>query len=210
VTHIYEGTFPSTLIDHIAILLARILLFLALLLAVPFFAGCRSSDPPAPHAATPSPATAGAITLTSDSLANGTVPREFTCDGADVSPPLKWAAGPPNTRSFVLTATDPDAPGGAFTHWVVFNLPANTSALEAGHVKQDRPSDGSRQGRNDFNAIGYGGPCPPHGSTHRYFFDLFALDSTLDLPAGATRPQVEDAMNTHVLARGKLMARYGR
>jgi Raf kinase inhibitor-like YbhB/YbcL family protein len=104
--------------------------------------------------------------------------------------------------------TDPDA--RTFTHWVLYNLPANANSLPANVPKQDQLSDGSRQGRNDFGKIGYAGPCGPRGSTHRYFFDLFALDSTLDLPAGATRAQIEDAMNTHVLARGKLMARYSR
>ena len=201
---------PSVSFDQFAGLIARILLLLALLLLVPFLAGCRNSSAPAPHSAAASGRTNSTITLSSDSFAAGVIPKQFTCDGVDVSPQLSWTAAPPETRSLVLTMTDPDAPGGTFTHWVVFNLPANTSFLEAGHMKQDRPSDGSRQGRSDFGKIGYGGPCPPRGSTHRYFFDLFALNSMLDLPPGATRAQVEDAMNTHVLARAKLMARYGR
>jgi Raf kinase inhibitor-like YbhB/YbcL family protein len=106
--------------------------------------------------------------------------------------------------------TDPDAPGGTFTHWVLYNLPATSGGVAANVTKQGELPDGSREGRNDFGKIGYGGPCPPRGSTHRYFFDLFALDTDLSVPAGSTRAQVEDAMNTHVLARGKLMARYTR
>ncbi|MGA8089645.1 MAG: YbhB/YbcL family Raf kinase inhibitor-like protein [Terracidiphilus sp.] len=208
--HLCESTLPSTFVDHSASLMARILLLLVLLLCAPFFAGCRTSNPPAAIPSVASAATDASITLSSDSLAGGTVPKEFTCDGADQSPPLKWTAPPADTKSFILTVTDPDAPGGTFTHWVVFNLPANTSALAAGVPTQDQLPDGSRQGRNDFGKVGYGGPCPPRGSTHRYFFDLFALNSTLVLPARATRAQIEDAMNTHVLARGKLMARYGR
>jgi hypothetical protein len=106
--------------------------------------------------------------------------------------------------------TDPDASGGTFTHWVVYNLPANSSGLSSDIPANHSIPDGALQGRNDFGNVGYAGPCAPHNSTHRYFFDLFALNTTLDLPAGATRAQVEDAMNTHVLARGKLMARYSR
>ena len=208
--HLSESTLSATFIDHSAGLLARILLLLALLLCAPFLAGCRHNYPPAGHSAAASAATSASITLWSDGLAAGTVPKEFTCDGADRSPAVKWTAPPPQTKSFVLTVTDPDAPGGTFTHWVLYNLPANVTGLPADIAMQDQLPDGSRQGDNDFGKIGYGGPCPPRGSTHRYFFDLFALNSTLDLPPGATRAQVEDAMNTHVLARAKLMARYGR
>jgi Raf kinase inhibitor-like YbhB/YbcL family protein len=208
--HLFESTYPSSLIDHSAGLLARILLLLALLLVAPFLAGCRGSNPPEANSATASATTSATITLSSDSLANGTMSSEFTCDGADRSPPLKWTAPPAETKSIVLTVTDPDAPGGTFTHWILYDLPANTSALPAGMPTQDQLADGSHQGRNDFAKIGYGGPCPPRGSTHRYFFDLFALNSTLVLPASTTRAQIEDAMNTHVLARGNLMARYSR
>lgn len=208
--HLSESTLSATFIDHSAGLLARILLLLALLLCAPFFAGCRHNDPSAAYSAAASAATSAAITLSSDSLTAGTVPKEFTCDGADQSPLLRWTAPPPQTKSIVLTVTDPDAPGGTFTHWVLYNLPTNATELPAGMAMQEQLPDGSHQGRNDFGKIGYGGPCPPRGSTHRYFFDLFALNTTLDLAPGATRAQVEDAMNTHVLARGKLMARYSR
>lgn len=208
--HLSESTLPFTLIDYSASLIVRILLLLALLLIAPFVAGCHSTDKPAARSAAFSSAAPVTITLSSSSLAGGTFPKEFTCDGADRSPQLQWTAPPPETRSLVLTITDPDVPDGTFTHWVAYNLPANTTALPAGLPTLDHLSDGTRQGRNDFGKIGFAGPCGPHGSTHRYFFDLFALKSTLDLPAGATRAQVEDAMNTYVVARGKLMARYSR
>ena len=201
---------PSVLFDQSAGLIARILLLLALLLLAPFLAGCRDSSSPAPSSGVASARTSSAIRLSSDSVASGTVPKEFTCDGADQSPQLRWTAAPADTKSFVLTVTDPDAPGGTFTHWILYDLPTNASTLPAGMPMQAQLPDGSRQGRNDFGKIGYGGPCPPRGSTHRYFFDLFALDITLDVPVAATRAQVEDAMNTHVLARAKLMARYSR
>jgi hypothetical protein len=208
--HLCEPTSLAAFVSHQAGLMLRIVLLIALLLVAPFLAGCRHSDPPEPAAAAGASAANMAITLSSSSLQNGTIPRDFTCDGADQSPALAWTAPPPATKSLVLTETDPDAPGGTFTHWVLYNLPPNTNALATNVPKQEQLPDGSRQGRNDFDKIGYGGSCPPHGTTHRYFFDLFALDTNLNIAAGATRAQIEDAMNTHVLARGKLMARYGR
>ena len=186
----------------------QILLLLALLFVAPFLAGCRHDDPPEARRA--ASAAQSALTLTSSSLRDGRIPKDLTCDGGDQSPSFIWSAPPAGTRSLVLTETDPDAPGGTFTHWVLYNLPANNNGLPPNLPRQEQLPDGSRQGRNDFGKLGYGGSCPPQGSTHRYFFDLFALDITLDVPAGATRAQVEDAMNTHVLARGKLMARYSR
>ncbi len=208
--HLSEPIFPAAYFGNQAGLFLRILLLVTLLLIAPFLAGCRHSSDS--HEPAPSAGAAGnaAITLSSSSLPDGRIPKDFTCDGADQSPSLTWSAPPAATKTLVLTETDPDAGGGTFTHWVLYNLPANTSGLPANVSKQEQLADGSRQGRNDFGKIGYGGSCPPPGSNHRYFFDLFALDTNLNVPAGATRAQVQDAMNTHVLARGKLMARYGR
>jgi Raf kinase inhibitor-like YbhB/YbcL family protein len=206
--HLCEPIAPATNTSNPSGLLFQIFLLLVLLLMAPFVAGCRSDDPPPSHPA--STAGSAALTLSSTSLQDGKFPTEFTCDGDDNSPPLAWTTPSAATKSLVLTVTDPDAPSGTFTHWVLYNLPADSHGLPANVPKQDQLSDGSRQGRNDFGKIGYGGPCGPHGSAHRYFFDLFALDTKLDLPAGATRAQVEDAINTHVLARGKFMARYSR
>ena len=208
--HLCEPISPAANTRNISGLPLRIFLLFSLLPAAPFLAGCRhDAQPPAP-VTTRADAASPSLTLSSNSLQDSKVPKDSTCDGGDQSPPLAWNAPPAETRSLVLTVTDPDAPGGTFTHWVLYNLPANSNGVSGSVPKQDQLPDGTRQGRNDYGRIGYGGPCPLRGSTHRYFFDLFALDTNLNLPAGATRAEVEDAMNTHVLARGKLLARYSR
>jgi Raf kinase inhibitor-like YbhB/YbcL family protein len=151
------------------------------------------------------------IRLTSSAFAEGgTIPKKHTCDGADVSPPLVWDNVPEGTRSFVLICDDPDAPMGTWVHWVLFNLPADARSLPEGVAPDRELPNGARQGTNDFRKIGYGGPCPPPGKPHRYFFKLYALDTALDLPAGSTKAQVLKAMEEHVLAEGQLMGRYGR
>lgn len=202
--HLYPQIYPHWHSQHHLGLLWRILLLLAFLLAAPFLAGCRHSEPAVAAAA------GATITLSSASLRDGKVPREFTCDGNDSSPPLNWTAPPNGTRSLALTVTDPDAPGGTFTHWVLFNLPATSNGLPQGVPGQGELSDGSRQGRNDFGKLGYGGPCPPRGTPHHYVFTLYAVDRALEATAGADRSQVEGAMNGHVLAHSELTARYGR
>ncbi len=206
-----EPRYSASLINTYTLgIVLRILLLLVLLMAAPFLAGCHHDDPPPTPVTTRAPAENPSFMLSSSSLQEGKFPKESTCDGGNQSPPLAWTAPPAETRSLVLTVTDPDAPGGTYTHWLLYNVPANSNGLPANVSKQDQLADGTRQGRNDFGKIGYGGPCPPRESTHRYFFDLFALDTSLNLPPGATRAQVEDVMNTHILARGKLLARYSR
>jgi Raf kinase inhibitor-like YbhB/YbcL family protein len=139
-----------------------------------------------------------------------TIPKPYTGDGADQSPPLSWSEPPAGTKSLALICEDPDAPRGIWTHWVLFNLPADTRELKEGVPAKETLSNGARQGKNDFKNIGYGGPAPPKGKPHRYFFKLYALDATLDLPAGATRTELLDAMKGHILAEGQLMGKYGR
>jgi Raf kinase inhibitor-like YbhB/YbcL family protein len=152
-----------------------------------------------------------AIKLTSEAFAaEGTIPKKYTCDGPDVSPALDWSGAPPNTQSFALIMDDPDAPAGTWVHWVLYDLPANTKNLPEGVSKQEQLPDGARQGRNDFRKIGYGGPCPPPGKPHRYFFKLYALDKKLDLKPGATKADVESAMKGHTLGQGEFMGRFGR
>lgn len=141
---------------------------------------------------------------------NQQIPRNFTCDGQDISPMLTWTEPPARTQSFVLIADDPDAPAGTWVHWVVYNLPADSRQLPQGAPKDPEFEGGGRQGVNDFQKIGYNGPCPPPGKPHRYFFRLYALDSRLDLPSGATKAAVEQAMEGHVLAETRLAGRYGR
>jgi Raf kinase inhibitor-like YbhB/YbcL family protein len=127
-----------------------------------------------------------------------------------VSPALNWSDPPAGTQSFALIADDPDAPVGTWVHWVLYDLPADTRSLAENLPKQEQLSNAARQGRNDFRRIGYGGPCPPPGKPHRYFFKLYALDTKLSLKAGAAKAEVERAVQGHILAQGELMGRYGR
>ena len=140
----------------------------------------------------------------------GNIPQKYTCDGQDISPPLSWSDPPRETVSFVLIVEDIDAPKGIFTHWIIFNIPASLRSLPEGVPKQGEVEGIGTQGKNDFNEIGYGGPCPPPGSTHRYVFKLYALDISLDLNPGATKEQVIKGMEGHILAYGELIGRYGR
>lgn len=149
--------------------------------------------------------------LTSTAFAEGaTIPAEHTCDGRDASPALAWSSAPERTKTFALICDDPDAPRGTFVHWVIYDLPATTQRLAEGMPRQKQLDGGGRQGANDFRKVGYGGPCPPPGKPHRYYFKLYALDTTLDLEPGATKAQFEDAMKGHVLAEARLMGTYGR
>lgn len=138
------------------------------------------------------------------------IPAKYTCDGPDFSPPLAWEGAAEGTRSWGLICDDPDAPAGTWAHWVLFNLPAEAAALEQDIAKAATLPNGARQGRNDFKRLGYGGPCPPRGRAHRYFFRLYALDVMLNLPSGATRPDLLRAMSGHILARAELMGTYQR
>jgi Raf kinase inhibitor-like YbhB/YbcL family protein len=152
-----------------------------------------------------------AFSVSSPSFQNGgNIPKKFTCDGADVSPELHWTSLPAGTQSLALIADDPDAPVGTWTHWVLFDLPAQTASLPEGVPKVDELSTGGRQGRNDFRKIGYGGPCPPPGKPHRYFFKLYALDKKLDLKPGASKQDVELAIRGHILGQAELMGKYQR
>lgn len=152
-----------------------------------------------------------ALQLTSTAFsADGMIPKQFTCDGPDSSPQLAWSAPPAGTQSFALIADDPDAPAGTWVHWVMYDLPGTSRDLPEGVPKQDELPGGGRQGKNDFGKIGYGGPCPPAGKPHRYFFKLYALGARLNLKPGATKADVERTMKGHVLAQGELIGRYGR
>ena len=148
--------------------------------------------------------------IKSPAFAHGApIPSRHTCDGADVSPPLAISAPPAGTKSFALIADDPDAPAGTWVHWVAWNLPSDTKSLAENLPKKESLPAGGRQGQNDFHRTGYGGPCPPSG-THRYFFRLFAVDATLDLPATATRADLDRALQGHILSRAELMGTYRR
>lgn len=170
------------------------------------------------------------IELTSEGIQGGDMLRAFTCDAGDSagrpapsgdgvenaslgapSPPLAWSAPPAATRGFALIAVDVDSPlNYSFVHWVLYDLPASMRELEAELPKVGQLPNGARQGRNDFDSVGYTGPCPPGRASHRYLFALYALDTALDLPGGATRRQVEGALKGHILAHGLLVGRYHR
>ncbi len=138
------------------------------------------------------------------------IPAKYTCDERNVSPPLKWSGAPQDAKSMVLIAEDPDAPVGIWVHWVLYDLPASVTELPEGIPQSQYLPQGGKQGLNDFKRLGYGGPCPPPGHPHRYFFKLYALNTTLDLKPGATKKEVEAAMAHHILARGELMGTYKR
>jgi len=138
------------------------------------------------------------------------IPSKYTCDGADVSPDLIWQSGPEGTKSFALICDDPDAPGGTFTHWVLYGLASTVTALPENLPKQNdlNPPKG-KQGTNDFGRTGYSGPCPP-GGTHRYFFKIYALDSEIQLSPHAGKRDLEKAIKGHVLAQAELIGTYQR
>jgi Raf kinase inhibitor-like YbhB/YbcL family protein len=157
---------------------------------------------------TPTPNT---LQLKSPDFSSGaTIPKQFTCDGADISPALSWIDPPPATQSFALITDDPDAPAGTWVHWVLYNLPATLRALPQNLPKSEQSNGGSHQGDNDFEKTGYNGPCPPPGKPHRYFFKLYALDTKLTLKPRASKKDVETAMQGHILAQGQYMGRFSR
>lgn len=136
------------------------------------------------------------------------IPVKYTCDGENISPPLQWDDPPAETESFALIVSDRDAPTGTFTHWIVYNLPGEMRQLAEGVASQPERLEG-KQGQNDFDRVGYGGPCPSDG-THRYFFKLYALDRQLDLNPRASKLQVLAAVEKHRIEAVELMGRYSR
>ncbi|MBS0655174.1 MAG: YbhB/YbcL family Raf kinase inhibitor-like protein [Verrucomicrobia bacterium] len=140
----------------------------------------------------------------------GAIPASYTCQGSDQSPLLRWKNSPAGTKSFALIVDDPDAPVGIWVHWVLYDIPASASAINQGVPPQEILPDGSKQGVNDFGKIGYGGPCPPKGKPHRYFFKLYALDNQPALKPRATKKELEQAMEGHILSTAELMGTYQR
>ncbi|MFC1771491.1 YbhB/YbcL family Raf kinase inhibitor-like protein, partial [Candidatus Margulisiibacteriota bacterium] len=146
--------------------------------------------------------------LTSMAFINGSmIPSLYTCKGRNISPPLQWIDPPPGTKSFALIVEDPDAPSGLFVHWIVWDIPADQRSLKENKIGFSG-TGGIQQGENDFGNTGYGGPCPPSG-IHRYFFRLYALDTTFgDLGLSTTKQNLLSAMSGHVLAEAELMGLY--
>ncbi|HET6798631.1 MAG TPA: YbhB/YbcL family Raf kinase inhibitor-like protein [Gemmatimonadales bacterium] len=160
---------------------------------------------------TGSEARSAEMRLTSAAFEHGAgIPPIHTCDGDNTSPPLAWSGAPGPARSYALVCDDPDAPRGTFVHWLLYNIPGDAVELQPSVPAQPELPSGARQGRNSGGKAAYMGPCPPPGNPHRYFFRLFALDISLNLPPGATKEQLEQAMDQHILAQGTLMGRYQR
>ncbi len=173
-----------------------------------FLAACARGEGGAPPQETRAALT---MELASPAFAErSAIPVKYTCDGEDLSPPLQWRNVPQGTKSLALIGDDPDAPGRTFVHWVVYNIPPTAEGLPEGVPAAEALSDGARQGTNDFRRIGYGGPCPPAGKSHRYVFKLYALDVELSLPPGATAQDLVKAMEGHILAEGRLIGMYQR
>jgi len=159
----------------------------------------------------PNPKKVMNLQITSTAFSEGqTIPAKYSCEGSDASPPLKWTNAPANTKSFALIADDPDAPAGTWVHWVLYDLPPNTTGLPEDVAKTQFIAGNAKQGLNSWPRLGYGGPCPPPGKPHRYFFKLYALDTMLDLKPGVTKKDLLKAMEGHVLAEGQLMGTYQR
>lgn len=149
--------------------------------------------------------------ITSAAFEEGkSIPAKYTCDGKDVSPPLRWTGVPSAAKTLALTVDDPDAPVGDWFHWIVYNLPVSTAELPEALPKFESLPKGGKQGMNDFKRVGYGGPCPPAGKAHRYFFKLYALDVQLNLPSKITGKEFLDALTNHIVSQAGLMGTYQR
>jgi len=151
-----------------------------------------------------------ALELSSTAFQDGQpIPKKYTCDGQDVSPELAWSGAPEEAKGFALIVDDPDAPAGVWVHWVIYDLPADARGLPEGVPKDRELRDGGRQGKNDFGKIGYGGPCPPKGPAHRYFFKLYALREKTGLKAGASKADLERAMKGKIVGQATLTGKFG-
>lgn len=143
--------------------------------------------------------------ITSVAFQNNTkIPSKYTCDGENINPPLEFVDVPNNTKSLVLIVDDPDAPSKTWVHWVVYNINPDVTEVEENSIPE-----GGIEGMTDFGKPGYGGPCPPSG-THRYFFKLYALDATFDIPQNATKQMVEEKMEGHILDKAEFIGFYSR
>lgn len=181
-------------------------------LVVALFASGILSPPsgPQPTSTTATNQIQTTVTLTSPAFRNGErIPSKYTCDGANISPQLSWSGAPGGTKVFALIMDDLDAPTGIFTHWVIFNIPGTDSGVQENVPAGGTLPNGAVQGKGSFGRIGYAGPCPPSG-THRYVFHLYALDTPLNLPSGATKQEVLKAIEGHILAEAVLTGLYSK
>jgi Raf kinase inhibitor-like YbhB/YbcL family protein len=183
---------------------ARAIQFAAAALLAGFLTPCHADN-------SPTNGVTMKLQLTSTAFAEGQpIPRRHAYDDLDHSPALRWAGVPPTAKSLALICDDPDAPAGVWVHWVVYNLPPSSTGLVEDQPKAREFADGAKQGVNDYKQIGYGGPCPPPGKPHRYFFKLYALDVLPELKPGLTKKELLLAMEGHVVAEGQLLGTYQR
>ena len=174
-----------------------------IVLCVLVAAACKNtSGPPGP----PAGQTAASLTVTSAGFGSGTaIPVNNTCDGSDLSPQINWSMPPDKTKTLAVIVDDPDAPGGTFTHWILWNVKGDTQLIGTGG---NGGYSGGIAGTNDFGKVGYSGPCPPKGSTHHYHFRIYGLDTTLTLKPSDKRSDLDHAMNGHVIAQGDLVGTF--
>ena len=176
------------------------------------FLACTSRPQPVANTqpvATPTQ-TEAVMKVTSIAFKEGEpIPRQYTCDGINVSPPLEWSGVPKTAKTIAIIADDPDAPSATWVHWVLYNLPAENIGMVENLPPTENLKAGGFQGKTDFDKVGYGGPCPPSG-THRYFFKVYAVDSELPLKAGATKDELLKAMEGHTVGQAQLMGTYKR
>lgn len=152
-----------------------------------------------------------AFIITTPAFENGAkIPVAYTCDGEDISPPLAWKGEPEGTASYALIVEDPDAPGGTYIHWILYNIPADVHQLENITKSQTDPDTGSIQARNDFGDFGYGGPCPPGGQEHRYYFRIYALRKMLPANSIKEGSRFHEVIRDFILGRSEFMGRYAR
>ncbi len=211
------GTTPARAVR----LLAWIAAALAMIIAVAACGDSQGETPELQPASTPS--TTYRVEVTSPAFDDGeTIPVKYTCDGEDVSPTLSWrlVGGSPaavdvdaalaEVATFALIVEDPDAPSGVWTHWIVYDIPAEATGQHERVSRNARLGNGGTQGSTDFGGLGYDGPCPPSGAPHRYFFKMFAVARNLELGAGVTRAELMEAMEGSILYEGQLIGLYGR
>jgi Raf kinase inhibitor-like YbhB/YbcL family protein len=151
------------------------------------------------------------MSVTSTAFADGAaIPVLYSCAGSNVSPPLAWQGAPSATQAYAIVVRDPDAPGGNFTHWLIYDLPASVASLPEGVSKDVHPAVGGTQGANGTGSTGYTGPCPPPGNPHHYIFDVYALDGALGLAPGSDLAALQAAVSRHTLASGRLIGTFQR
>jgi Raf kinase inhibitor-like YbhB/YbcL family protein len=200
-----QGTMKSAKYSVCRLMMAAGLILITLLSL-----SCKGSPPP--KAAADQKGAAGMeMKITSAAFIDGArIPKKYSCEGQDISPPLNWTGVPQNAKSLALICDDPDAPAGIWTHWVLWNMPPSTPSLPEGVPTDAMLPGGIKQGQNSWPTTGYKGPCPPPGKAHGYQFKLFALDSELNLPDKADKAALETAMKGHILAQARIIGTYGR